>query len=151
MHSHGTLDGTSKYLKPMIPKNFLTIFVFVFVLVSFLKFQISIGQGWGGTARTEGMARRGPSPGQLKFEIWNLKFEFFEIHRIYRAKMAVRRSSDGRPPTIRQPPDEKKISEKQSVSQVIDLVMTINSVQKSSKSELSSTTFGHFKVCVYPG
>ena len=27
---------------------------------------------------------------------------------------------------------------------MIDLVMTINSVQKSSKSELSSTTFGHF-------
>ena len=27
-----------------------------------------------------------------------------------------------------------------------DQVMTINSVQKSSKSELSSGTFGHFKV-----
>ena len=28
-----------------------------------------------------------------------------------------------------------------------DLVVTINSVQKSSKSDLSSGTFGHFKVC----
>ena len=36
-----------------------------------------------------------------------------------------------------------------SVSQMVDLVMTINSVQKSSKSELSSTTFGHSKVCIY--
>ena len=35
---------------------------------------------------------------------------------------------------------------KQSVSQTIDLVMAINSIQESSKSELSSTTFGHFKV-----
>ena len=60
--------------------------------------------------------------------------------------MAVRRSSDGRPPNIRRPPDKKKISEKQSVSQMIDLVMTINSVQKSSKAELSSTRFGLFKV-----
>jgi hypothetical protein len=34
----------------------------------FLKFQISIGQGWGGTARTDGTARTGPSPGQ-NFEI----------------------------------------------------------------------------------
>ena len=33
-----------------------------------IKFQISIGQGWGRTARrTDGSA--GPSPGQLKFEI----------------------------------------------------------------------------------
>ena len=37
-----------------------------------LKFKISIGQGWGGTARTDGTARTGPSPGQLKFE--NFKF-----------------------------------------------------------------------------
>ena len=32
------------------------------------------------------------------------------------------------------------------MSQVIDQVETINSVKKSSKSELSSGTFGHFKV-----
>ena len=32
------------------------------------------------------------------------------------------------------------------MSQTIDLVVTINSVQKSSKSELSSGTFDHFKV-----
>ena len=41
---------------------------------------------------------------------------------------------------------ETKKSKNQSVSQTIDLVVTINSVQKSSKSELSSGTFGHFKV-----
>ena len=34
---------------------------------------------------------------------------------------------------------------------MVDLVMTINSVKKLSKPELSSTTFGHFKVYVYPG
>ena len=33
-----------------------------------------------------------------------------------------------------------------STSQMIDLITTIHSVQKSSKSELSSATFGHFKV-----
>ena len=40
-----------------------------------LKFQISIGQGWGGTARTDGTARTGPSPGQLKFEILKLRID----------------------------------------------------------------------------
>ena len=35
----------------------------------FFQIQVSIGQGW---ARTDGTARTGPSPGQLKFEI--LKF-----------------------------------------------------------------------------
>ena len=68
----------------------------------------------------------------------------------YHAKMAVERSSDGRPPTIRRPPDEKSFSEKQrlSVSQMVDIVMTINSVQKSSKSDLSSTTFGFSKFAI---
>ena len=40
------------------------------------------------------------------------------------------------------------MAKKPSVSQMTDLVMTINSVQKSSKSELSLGTFGPFKVCV---
>ena len=40
----------------------------------------------------------------------------------------------------------EKNRKKQSWSQMIDLVMTINSVQKSSKTELSSTLFGLFKV-----
>ena len=40
----------------------------------------------------------------------------------------------------------KKKTNKGSVSQIKVQVMTINSVQVSSKSELSSTTFGHFKV-----
>ena len=34
--------------------------------------------------------------------------------------------------------DERKKSKKQSVSQMLDQVMTVNSVQESSKSELSS-------------
>ena len=42
--------------------------------------------------------------------------------------------------------DERKNSKKRSLSQMIDQVMTINSVQKSSKSELSSGIFDHFKV-----
>ena len=49
---------------------------FKFQILNF-KFQISIGQGWGGTARTDGTARQGPSPGQLKFEIWNLNLNFW--------------------------------------------------------------------------
>ena len=40
----------------------------------------------------------------------------------------------------------QKKGENRSVSKMIDHVETINSVQKSSKSELSSGTFGHFKV-----
>ena len=40
----------------------------------------------------------------------------------------------------------KKTCKKQSVSQKIDLVMRIQTVQESSKSELSSVTFGRFKV-----
>ena len=39
--------------------------------------------------------------------------------------------------------DERK---KRRLSQMIDQVKTINSVQKSSKTELSSTLFGLFKV-----
>ena len=60
---------------------------------------------------------------------------------------------DGRPPG---PPagrtpkgtDEKK-RKNQSVSQTIDQVMAINSVQKSSKSELSSRGKHPFKVYIY--
>ena len=76
-------------------------FRFVFFSDFSLKFQISIGQGWGGTARTDGTARTGPSPGQLKFEIWNLKFEIwiFEIHRILSCE-------NGRPKIIRRPSTE---------------------------------------------
>ena len=40
------------------------------------------------------------------------------------------------------PPKKKNLC----IAQMKDQVMTINSVQKSSKSELSSGTFGHFKV-----
>ena len=42
--------------------------------------------------------------------------------------------------------DERKNSKKRSLSQMIDQVMTINSVQKSSKSELSSWGKRPFKV-----
>ena len=42
--------------------------------------------------------------------------------------------------------DERKIRKKRSLFQMIDQVMTINSVQKSSKSELSSWGKRPFKV-----
>ena len=42
--------------------------------------------------------------------------------------------------------DERKHSKRRSLSQMIDQVMTINSVQKSSKSELSSWGKRLFKV-----
>ena len=42
--------------------------------------------------------------------------------------------------------DEQKNRKNQSVSQTIDQVMTINSVQESSKSELSSGGKRPFKV-----
>ena len=42
--------------------------------------------------------------------------------------------------------DERKNAKKRSLSQMIDQVMTINSVQKSSKSELSSWGKRPFKV-----
>ena len=57
--------------------SFWLSFSFLFFSDLFLKFPISIGQGWGGTARTDETARRGPGPGQLKFEVC-----IFEIHRI---------------------------------------------------------------------
>ena len=67
--------------------------------------------------------------------------------------MTVGLPSDARPTAVRWPSDDRpttarieKIRKKQSWSQMIDLVMTINSVQKSSKTELSSTLFGLFKV-----
>ena len=40
----------------------------------------------------------------------------------------------------------KKFEKKRSLFQMIDQVMTINSVQKSSKSELSSRFFGRLKI-----
>ena len=55
----------------------------------------------------------------------------------------------GRPGTTLGRPSND-IRTKRSASQTIDLIMTINSVQESSKSELSSGTFGHFKVCARP-
>ena len=42
--------------------------------------------------------------------------------------------------------DEQKIQKKRSLSQMMDQVMTINSVQQSSKLELSSGIFDYFKV-----
>ena len=41
---------------------------------------------------------------------------------------------------------EHFFDEKRSVSQMIDLLMTIKTHTESSKSELSSGTFDHFKV-----
>ena len=55
----------------------------------------------------------------------------------------------GRPGTTLGRPSND-IRTKRSASQTIDLTMTINSVQESSKSELSSGTFGHSKVCARP-
>ena len=43
------------------------------------------------------------------------------------------------------------LTKKQSVSQMIDLVMTIDSVQESSKSELSSRGKRPFKVSIFFG
>ena len=53
-----------------------------------------------------------------------------------------------RPQTARVPRRfKKKLAPGQSVAKMKDQVMTIQTVQESSKSELSSGTFGHFKVC----
>ena len=46
---------------------------------------------------------------------------------------------------------KKKLAPGQSVAKMKDQVMTIQTVQESSKSELSSGTFGHFKVCLFFG
>ena len=42
--------------------------------------------------------------------------------------------------------DERKKSKKPTLAQTIDQVMTIKTHTESSKSELSSCTFDHFKV-----
>ena len=54
--------------------------------------------------------------------------------------------SDGRTPQRTDGRTNKKKRKMQSVSQTIDLVVTIPNLAESSKSELSSVTFDHFKV-----
>ena len=90
---------------------------------------LAFDRGWGPASDGTG----GPSPDQMieKFEPAPRRTPT----RLAKTKSAGRRDSEnifGR-----------KI---RSVSQMIDLVVAMNSVQVSSKSELSSTTFGHFKV-----
>ena len=81
-------------------------------------------------------------------QISNLKFEN-QNDRAKTCTTTIGRPSDDHPNTVRRPPDMKKNCEKRSVSQTIDLVMRINSVQKSSKSELSSRGKRPFKVFVF--
>ena len=65
------INGLSTYLDR---KPFYSAVFFCFFFDFSVKFQISIGQGWGPARhRRLGSARRGPSPGQLKFEIWKKK------------------------------------------------------------------------------
>ena len=61
-------------------------------------------------------------------------------------RTAVRRPSEHRPTTAR----HEKNCEKRNMSQMIDLVMTINSVQESSKSELSSRGKHPLKIQSFP-
>ena len=77
------------------------------------------------------------SSGQLKFEFWNLWS---------RPRTAVRQLCDGRLKIVDPTTVGRKNPEKQSASQTTDLVVTINSVQESSKLELSSGGRRPFKV-----
>ena len=65
------------------------------------------------------------------------------------------RTAFRRPPPKKNSPRSKALKKKlapgQSVAKMKDQVMTIQTVQESSKSELSSGTFGHFKVCLFFG
>ena len=79
------------------------------------------------------------SPKNGNNKIWN-NMHFYEVFEKLRNNRALhtspRWSKNAR----------KKNKKKQSVSQMKDLVMTMNSVQKSSKSELSSRGKRPFKV-----
>ena len=61
----------SFYVKKRTPGQHLRKFLFDFSL----NFQMSIGQGWGRTAWKDGTAWTGPSPGQLKFEIFKSRID----------------------------------------------------------------------------
>ena len=72
------------------------------------------------------------------------KFEIICIFTRFLRSCAIIELST--PPPVDLKTQEKKNKKKQSVSQMKDLVMTMNSVQKSSKSELSSRGKRPFKV-----
>ena len=118
--------------------------------VLIFKFQISNfnwpGLGRDGSERRDSTAVLQPWP----IEIWNLKIEIYHILPCESSRPTIiwQPSNDNRN-TVRRPPDMKKNCEKRSMSQMIDLVMRINSVQKSSKSELSSRGKRPFKVFIY--
>ena len=83
-------------------------------------------------------------PSQVPPISFSLSFSFqFPFNLNYETK---RLKTGSRTSTTNKKQRTKKNCKKQSVSQKIDLVMRIQTVQKSSKSELSSVTFGRVKV-----
>ena len=88
--------------------------------------------------------RRFAPPSQVPPISFSLSFSFqFPFNLNYETK---RLKTGSRTSTTNKKQRTKKNCKKQSVSQKIDLVMRIQTVQKSSKSELSSVTFGRVKV-----
>ena len=85
------------------------------------------------------------APSQVPPLSFSHSFSFqFPFNLNYETK---RLKTGSRSPATTEKKSVRKIVKKQSVSQKIDLVMRIQTVQESSKSELSSVTFGRFKVC----
>ena len=82
-------------------------------------------------------------PSQVPPLSFSLSFSFqFPFNLNYETK---RLKTGSRTPAAKKKQRTKNNRKKQSVSQKIDLVMKIQTVQESSKSELSSVTFGRFK------
>ena len=107
---HGTItpdnNGDSENFLLLVDSAFFG-FRFNFLFDFFLKFQISIGQGWGTaserrsapTGRNGGRPRRCPSPGQLKFEILKLRIDSSEMVR--KQSETIRKRSENDPKTVR--------------------------------------------------
>ena len=90
--------------------------------------------------------RGGASRPPRRFPRFRFRFRFrFNFRLIWITKRNDWKQVHGPPPRTKNSV-RKKNCKKQSVSQKIDLVMRIQTVQKSSKSELSSVTFGRVKV-----
>ena len=90
--------------------------------------------------------RGGASRPPRRFPRFRFRFRFrFNFRLIWITKRNDWKQVHGPPPRTKNSV-RKKNCKKQSVSQKIDLVMRIQTVQESSKSELSSVTFGRVKV-----
>ena len=139
------IQKTQKKLLITVPLRWLFIFrycAFRFVIQIKRKLKRKRNQKRNGWSDLRGGASRPPR----RFPRFRFRFRFrFNFRLIWITKRNDWKQVHGPPPRTKNSV-RKKTCKKQSVSQKIDLVMRIQTVQESSKSELSSVTFGRVKV-----